>query len=146
SDQEQKSRTAPQKVERGLNAANHDVLKGLHLRMKARIDQKLLVYRKTIQVCRVERVHLLLRLFDRRSGFQSPDIEPTVGVPGIIGLLLRCECQRYPIARVGIPKFETSRHYAHDGEWAAAHANLLADSAWLAAIKLLPESVTENDL
>ena len=114
--------------------------------MKAAIDQQLLVLWKPFQIRGIDGVHLLLRLLDGGSRFQTPNVGPRVVVPRVIRFLLFCERQRYPESCSRIDKLEVSRHHSDDGPKKTTHANLPSDDARIASITLLPQTITEDDL
>ena len=52
--------------------------------VEAGVDQDLFQRREAIQVARVERIELLLRLLDRGAGLQPPDHRPVVAVARVV--------------------------------------------------------------
>ena len=114
--------------------------------MEAGVDQQLFELRKSIEVRRVERIQLCLRLLDRRAVLQTPHVPPAVVVPRLVGLLLRGEGERDPEAGFGIHEREVARHDANDEERSASGTDRLADDCRIAAEELRPQAVAQNDL
>src|SRR5438093_1409960 len=111
--------------------------------MKARVREHLFELRETLQIRRVQGIHLLLCLGYGCSGLQPCDVVPIVRESPL--LLLRRECKRYPETscrrRKDFGKSKAFRHHSNDGERAASQTNILSNHPWPAGIELLPESV-----
>src|SRR6266516_971119 len=99
-----------------------------------------LLFRETLQICGVQRVHLSLRLFDCRSGFEASNVEPTIVMARAVRLLLSREDKRRPQPDVmfGMGECKVAWHHANDGVRTAIHSQLAAERLAIATVKLLP--------
>jgi hypothetical protein len=126
--------------------ADQVVREAADLREEAGVDQQLLVLREALEVRRVERVHLRLRLRESGTRLEPPDVPPVVAVAALVGLLLGRERERSPEADARRECLEAPRHHSDDGVRLAVDAQVLADRAGIGGEEAPPEPVAQQHL
>ncbi len=143
-DQQHECCAAPHQIQDRPNVLHHLVLQTNDHRVEASVDEDLFELRESLEVRRVQRVDLALRLLDGGIRFQSRDEHGIVAVPLLVGSLLRRERHRRPHRLVVIVRPETRRHDADDGVGPAVDAKLAADRMSIAAELAAPEPIAQH--
>ncbi len=139
--------TPPHKqVERAAGAFDQIALKRLDLRVEPGVHQDFFQRRKSLEVCRVDRIDLGLRLLDRVARLEPSHLLPVVAVAALVGPIFRGKRHRHPQLDVGIDEAERGGHDANDAVQDAVHPKVASERVVSAAEEPLPQAIAEHDL